>query len=336
MPPVITESERGVDSRGVSPPPWATEPPVWGEPVKGEPAGWDKVRRDLAEMERKKVFRFAYPDGRQFETNWVDSSQAKAWADVTGNRYIGPVSEGVAPPPPAPDVRGTANRGTEPPLSPPPLVKADVKPPPPPPPDEKKRKKVEPPPPEPKPPPKKRAPLPPPPPDEEFGIIEYLKKDALPTTMKESMPLISKWFGRVGKAMQAIPGLQGVGKGYEMVADIADGLSLIYDLVNELNQADAFEKGSKQLIKRTKPVKKIAERMIKKKFPNLPEPARKKAAEYLEQLFEKYGTDPLIEKGKEKARELDESKELDKSLFEELRKALTTPPTATPAVTPGR
>jgi hypothetical protein len=334
MPPVITESDRKTDSRGVSPPAWATEPPVWGEPVARDPAGWEKVRRDLAEMERKKVFRYARPDGSQLEDTWVNESSAKIWAEMNGLRYLGQVPEGpVAPPPPPPPERGTRNRGTEPALSPPPLVEAPKrrKPPPPAKPEQTKPSQ-----PEPKPPPKKRAPLPSPPPEEEFGIIEYFRTDFVPTTMKDSMPLISKWFGRVGKAMQAIPGLQGVGKGYELIADIADGLNLVYELVHELNQADAFEKGSKQLIKRTKPVKKIAERLLKKKYPNLPEPARKKAAEYLEQLFEKYGSDPLIEKGKEKARELDESKELDKSLFEELRKALTAPPTATPAVTPAR
>ena len=103
MPPVITESERGVDGRGVSPPPWATEPPVWGEPVKGEPAGWDKVRRDLAEMERKKVFRYARPDGSQLETTWVNESSAKVWAEMNGLRYLGRVpdrTETPAPPPP--------------------------------------------------------------------------------------------------------------------------------------------------------------------------------------------------------------------------------------------
>jgi len=334
MPPVITESDRKTDGRGVSPPPWATEPPVWGEPVARDPAGWEKVRRDLAEMERKKVFRFARPDGSQYETDWVNESSAKAWADINGHRYLGRVPEtgAVAPPPPPPE-RGTSNRGTEPPYSPPPLVKADVKPPPPP---KKKIEQVQPPPPDPKPPPKKRpAPVPPPKP-EEYGIIDYLREDFVHTTMTESAPLISKWFGRAAKVLNVIPGMQGVAKLYEGIADGFDGASLIYELAHELNQLDALEKGSKQLVKRTKPVKKMAEKLIKKKFPNLPEPARKKAAEVLEQLFEKYVTDPAIEGGKEKAKELDERKELDKPLFEELKKWLSTPPTATPTVTPAR
>jgi hypothetical protein len=214
-------------------------------------------------------------------------------------------------------------------------VKADVKPPPPPPP-KKKIEQVQPPPPEPKPPPKKRpAPVPPPKP-EEYGIIDYLREDFVHTTMTESAPLISKWFGRAAKVLNVIPGMQGVAKLYEGIADGFDGASLIYELAHELNQLDALEKGSKQLVKRTKPVKKIAEKLLKKKFPNLPEPARKKAAEVLEQLFEKYVTDPAIKGGKEKAKELDERKELDKPLFEELKKWLTTPPMATPTVTPGR
>lgn len=335
MPPVITESERGVDGRGVSPPPWATEPPVWGEPVKGEPAGWDKVRRDLAEMERKKVFRYARPDGSQLETTWVNESSAKVWAEMNGLRYLGQVPDRTeTPAPPPPDFRGTANRATEPQLSPPPLVEAERPPPPKP---KEKKKKVEPAPPESaKPPPKKRPPPPPPSPPEEYGIIDYLKEDFVHTTMTESAPLISKWFGRAAKVLNVIPGMQGVAKLYEGIADGFDGASLIYELAHELNQLDALEKGSKQLVKRTKPVKKMAEKLLKKKFPNLPEPARKKAAEVLEQLFEKYVTDPAIEGGKEKAKELDERKELDKPLFEELKKWLNIPQTATPAVTPGR
>lgn len=335
MPPVITESERGVDGRGVSPPPWATEPPVWGEPVKGEPAGWDKVRRDLAEMERKKVFRYARPDGSQLETTWVNESSAKVWAEMNGLRYLGRVPDRTeTPAPPPPDFRGTANRATEPQLSPPPLVEAERPPPPKP---KEKKKKVEPAPPESaKPPPKKRPPPPPPSPPEEYGIIDYMREDFVHTTMTESAPLISKWFGRAAKVLNVIPGMQGVAKLYEGIADGFDGASLIYELAHELNQLDALEKGSKQLVKRTKPVKKMAEKLLKKKFPNLPEPARKKAAEVLEQLFEKYVTDPAIEGGKEKAKELDERKELDKPLFEELKKWLNVPQTATPAVTPGR
>jgi hypothetical protein len=335
MPPVITESDRKTDSRGVAPPPWATEPPVWGEPVKGEPPGWDKVRRDLAEMERKKVFRYARPDGSQLETTWVNESSAKVWAEMNGLRYLGRVPDRTeTPAPPPPDFRGTANRATEPQLSPPPLVEAERPPPPKP---REKKKKVEPAPPESaKPPPKKRPPPPPPSPPEEYGIIDYMREDFVHTTMTESAPLISEWFGRAAKVLNVIPGMQGVAKLYEGIADGFDGASLIYELAHELNQLDALEKGSKQLVKRTKPVKKMAEKLLKKKFPNLPEPARKKAAEVLEQLFEKYVTDPAIEGGKEKAKELDERKELDKPLFEELKKWLNVPQTATPAVTPGR
>src|SRR5205823_784942 len=171
---------------------------------------------------------------------------------------------------------------------------------------------------------------------EEYGILQYIKEDLLHTTMTESMPLISKWFGRVGKVLKTVPGLQGVGKGYEIIAEFADGLQLVYELVHELKQAEALEKGSKQLVKRTKPVKRIAEALLKKKYPSLPEPARKKAAEILEDLFEKYGSDPAIEKGGKKARELDEANDLDRSLWDELKKALGAPPTVTPASSPAR
>jgi hypothetical protein len=335
MPPVITESDRKTDNRGVSPPAWATEPPVWGEPVARDPAGWEKVRRDLAEMERKKVFRYARPDGSQLEDTWVNESSAKIWAEMNGLRYLGQVPEGpVAPPPPPPPERGTRDRGTEAPLSPPPLVEAPKRRKPVPPPA--KPEQTKPPPPDPKPPPKKRPPLPPAPPPEEYGIIEYLKEDFVHTTMTESMPLISKWFGRAAKVLEVIPGMQGVAKIYEGIETAADGAQLIYELAHELNQSEAFEKGGKQLVKRTKPVKKIAEKLLKKKFPNLPEPARKKAAELLEEWFEKYGTDPAIEGGRKKMQELDERKELDQTLFHELKKLLGTPPTATPTVTPAR
>ena len=124
-----------------------------------------------------------------------------------------------------------------------------------------------------------------------------MREDFVHTTMTESMPLISKWFGRAAKVLKVIPGMQGVAKIYEGIETAADGAQLIYELAHELKQSEALEKGTKQLIKRTKPVKQIADKLLKKRFPNLPEPARKKAAEVLEQLFEEYVTDPAIEEG---------------------------------------
>jgi hypothetical protein len=320
------ERDRGVENRGVTPT-WATAPATWGEPVS-----WDRVQAGLVEIERPKLFQFAQPDGRLYELPWQDRTSAQAWARVVGHRYLGEV----------PSPRGTDDRGIEQPLSAPPLVQA----PPPPPPERRRRTPSRPkrgpepvpspPPPEMRPVPKRRpAPLPPPQP-EEYGIFEYFKHDFGPVTMKESMPLISKWFGRVGKVLQAVPGLQGVGKAYEVIGEIADGLNLLYELVHELDQAEAFEKGSKQVIKRTKPVKKVAEALLKKKYPALPEPARKKAAELLEKAFEKYVSDPAIERGVEKARELDEDKDLQKSLWQELNNLLGTGTGVTPATAPAR
>src|SRR5262249_44206949 len=140
--------------------------------------------------------------------------------------------------------RDLGSRGTEPSPSPPPLVQAQLSPPPAPPPRRRLPPRgvappVPPPEPTPLPPPPKRPKQFIPPKCEEYGILEYLKEDALHTTMTESMPLISKWFGRVGKVLKTVPGLQGVGKAYETIADIADGLELVYELVHELNQAEA-------------------------------------------------------------------------------------------------
>ena len=102
-----------------------------------------------------------------------------------------------------------------------------------------------------------------------------------------------------------------------------------------MNQAQALEKGGKQVIKRTKPVKRLAESLLKKN-PTLPEPVRKKAAEILEAPFEKYVSDPAIEKGRETMQEIDESKELNRTLWDELKKVLGAPPTPAPAPLPTR
>jgi hypothetical protein len=159
--------------------------------------------------------------------------------------------------------------------------------------------------------------------ENDYGIVDYLRDDLTHTTMTESMPLISTWFGRVGKALEYVPGLKGVGKAYEAVGEIADGLQLVYELVHEVSQAEALEKGGKQLVKRTEPVRKIADRLLKKKYPGMPEPARKKIAELLEEAFEKYASDPAIEKGRDKAQEVDEEHDLDKTLYDKLKKTLS-------------
>lgn len=328
MTAVPTESERGVERRGL-PVTWATEPQSWGEPAAPQ-----RFSR-LEELERPKVFQFARPDGSRYETTWRSPSGAEAWASIVGHRLLGEVPSSAAAAP-APTPRGTEGRGTEARLSPPPLVQAEPPPPPPPPPPPKRVVPTTvPPAPVSDPIPKRRpAPLPPPKP-EEYGLMEYFEDGSfLRTTMTESMPLITKWFGRVGKGLQVVPGLKGVGKAYEAIAEIADGLNLLYELSVEVNQAEALEKGSKQLVKRTRPVKRVAEGLLKKKYPALPEAARKKAAEILEGLFEKYVTDPAIEEGAKKARELDQSKDLDMSLWNELKKVLGAPPAVAPALSP--
>jgi hypothetical protein len=158
------------------------------------------------------------------------------------------------------------------------------------------------------------------------------------TTMMESMPLISTGFNRVGNVLEKL-GLGGVGRAYKVIAEIADAAQLIYELVNELNQADALEKGARELVKRTKPVKKIADKLIRKKFPNMPEPIRNEVSKQLEDLFEKYFSDPQIKKGKKALQEVDDNKDLNRSLYEELRrmqKKLTIPlaPVSSPASLP--
>src|SRR6185503_15272014 len=131
----------------------------------------------------------------------------------------------------------------------------------------------------------------------------------------------------VGKGLEYVPGLKGVGKAYQGIGKAAEGLQLIYELVHELKQAEALEKGGKKLVKEIKPVKVVADNLLKKKFPELPEPLRKKAAGILEDLFEKYFSDPALEKGAKKARELDKDNDLDSSLWDELKKALGGPTT---------
>ncbi len=101
-----------------SAPAWATEPPIWGEPVTVP-----RVLEDIQRLDRKKVYRFAYPDGSKYETTWQSESAAKAWASLNGHRYLGEVTieQPVEKVP-----RNLGSRSTEPDLSPPPLVEAKV------------------------------------------------------------------------------------------------------------------------------------------------------------------------------------------------------------------
>lgn len=150
-----------------------------------------------------------------------------------------------------------------------------------------------------------------------------MQEEFIHTTMTESMPLISEWFGRVGGVLEKIPGLKGVGEGYQAIGAIADGLSLVYELIHEVKKADALEKGGKELVKRTAPVEEIAKKLLEKKFPRLPKPLRERAAKKLEELFEKYASDPLIERARKEMQKRDPGKDLDRSLFEDLKSLLT-------------
>src|SRR5213594_3727970 len=95
--PAATGDTRGVKDRGLpTAPSWATEPPLWGEPVTV-----GRVLEDIDRLDRKKVYRFAYPDGSKYETTWQSESAAKAWASLNGHRYLGevPVAQPVKPVP---------------------------------------------------------------------------------------------------------------------------------------------------------------------------------------------------------------------------------------------
>jgi len=162
---------------------------------------------------------------------------------------------------------------------------------------------------------------------EDPPIIEYLKKDALRVTMKESAPIIAKGFGIAAKVLKFIPGMQGVAKGYEAISETAEGAELIYDFVTEMKQSEVMEKGSKELIKRTKPAKQVADRLLKKKFGDkIPEPVRKKIAEEMENLFEKYLADPAAKKLREEMEKNDTDKDLDKPLIDKLKKFMMPTP----------
>jgi hypothetical protein len=112
---VISEKERGLPEG----PAWATEPPIWGEPI-----GNRHLLKQLQEIDRKKVYRYAYPNGKEYETEWESEAAAKAWGRENGHRYLGEVRlEPTVERAP----RDIGSRGTEPDLSPPPLIQAPVR-----------------------------------------------------------------------------------------------------------------------------------------------------------------------------------------------------------------
>ena len=158
-------------------------------------------------------------------------------------------------------------------------------------------------------------------PEELLGdqIIDYMRKDFFNTTMTESMPLISTWFGRAGDVMEKIPPLKGFGKAYKLIAEIADASNLLYELYHEISQAEALEKGGKEVVKRTQPARVVAEKILARKYPRMPEEARKAIAKRLEDIFERYVSDPAIKKGRETMEKMDKDKELQRPLSDELK-----------------
>jgi hypothetical protein len=95
---------------------------------RGVPAtpAWEHLREQMEDLDRKRVYRFAYPDGSKYETAWQSESAAKGWASINGHRYLGEVRS-------EPRVEwsrsGLDSRGADPDLSPPPLVEAQASPP---------------------------------------------------------------------------------------------------------------------------------------------------------------------------------------------------------------
>lgn len=337
----LNNKNRGLPVNRVEPPQRALGPKDL-ELLKRELGPRDgRGKVDPRAFERK-IYRFSKPDGSAYEVEFGNGtynplSQAQAWGRIVGDRFV---SERLIPRQEAP----STTLEIEPP--PPRVVEIDrIKP--------KERAKpvktiekakpikakpsrkepeplpaspsqVVPPPAKPK---KRSEPIPPQKP-EKYTVLDYIKDGSFAkTTFDESLPLAAKWLRRAAKVMEYVPPLKPAAKYYELMAEGLDGASLIYDLSVELSQEEALEKGSKELVKRVKPVKQVALKLIKRKFPNVPEPLAKKMAEELEELFEKNLTDPEIKKLKEKMKEQDKGKELEKSLWDQLKKSVSPTPT---------
>lgn len=356
----VGHNARGIDNRGV-PPAWATEPPVWGEPVSAEQLV-KRIGARFQEIERKKVFQFARPDGSRYETTWTDPSAARAWADVMGHRYLGEVPSRT-PPPSTP--RATEDRGTGESLSPPPLISAPpepspetlrfeavtiwgrFRPPPPPPPPPKEEKRTKPEPEKPAPP----GPIVCPPgykpsklggrcvPTEELekerekiGRQQEIKRairDYSDATFDEGLENAKKVAKLAGTI---IPGPAGRGfkvaeKVFEGVHDAYVGARLIEELVVEMNQSDALAKGGKELLKKgedefEKSADPFLDKILKRRGITLPKEARKFIIKKAREAFDKHLRDPAIKRGKEEFEKRMDPNERDKSLWDEWSRGL--------------
>ena len=292
-------------------------------------------------LEERHVWRFKAPDGSIGETDWkgIDTaSLAQALANITGSTLIGELRpESTLPLEPVLTPKPNPPKSTpipEPPRRPPPkkLVPAG----------EKKA---------PRPPPSGITPKergidgsrptakdriggsPPPAQPPTVPVLPQVKhipsgrtydaEDFLDVTMTQSFPIISTGFNigaDVAHYLSVIfPPLEGVAKVYRGIAEIADAGSVLYELCHEMSQAEALEKGGKEVVKRTHPARLVAEKILKSKYPKIPEQFRKEIAKRLEDLFERYVSDPAIKKGRQKMEKMDEDKELQRSLFEDLK-----------------
>jgi len=345
---------RAISDRGTTPPPRLVDPKTSSQLDADRyrditrknlvhPDGRSNTLEDIERanqahaqmLEERHVWRFRKPDGSELETSWKGlgtPSTAKAFADYFGLTLLGEVRKDSAAPsqqPPAP--KPPVQLPQRPPAKvKPPAKKHSVQPPPAITPSQRGTQHGQPTTPEriggpPPPAPRPQVPFQPRPPvhvpEESLGdrIIEYMKEHFVHTTMTESMPLISKWFGRVGDVLEKIPPLRGVGEAYKLIAEIADAANLLYELIHEMSQAQALEKGGKEVIKRTQPAKVVAERILKKKYPNMPDKVRKEMAKKLEELFERYVSDPAIRKGRETMEKMDQDKELKRPFIDELK-----------------
>ena len=147
------------------------------------------------------------------------------------------------------------------------------------------------------------------------SFLDYMKHDFILRPEKESLPLIKEGYGAIADGFEAA-GLPELAVPFEVGAKSADVSILFIDLSTE-DQGQTIEHGGKELIKRTKPVKRLVEELIKRKLPSFPEPIRKKIAEELEKLFEEKADEGLKEIRKRMEENDPEMKKSLEEIFEE-------------------
>jgi len=142
----------------------------------------------------------------------------------------------------------------------------------------------------------------------------------------ENASKVAKWASKIpGPAGRIFKGVQ---VGLETAHDLYEAGKLLEQLIVEMKQADAAEKGTEVLAKKgedvlTKKAEKALDKILARKGVTIPEPLKKEIIKRARDYFDKNVRDPAIKAGKKELEKTIDEKDKNKSLWDVFNRGST-------------